>query len=164
MTQTETFLVLVPEEIKAISGAMRYAALSAHKVGGRVALLAVVEPEEIGTWGGVDKVITDDAFSRARKVVAHFSEFVQEISGREPLPLFLKGRRREALLEVIKTEPNISALVLTADAKQDGHNVLIQYLTSDKGIKKLSIPLIVVPDSFYQEDVPQKEEEDVHTD
>ena len=157
MTQTTTFLVLVPEEIKEISGAMRYAALSAQKAGGNVALLAVVEPEDIGAWGGVDKVITDDAFERARQVVAHFSSFVKEVSGSDPLPLYMKGRKREVLVDVIKNEPGISAIVLTANAKENGQNSLIQYLTGQKGIQKLAIPLIIVPDSFYKEEEGKEE-------
>lgn len=176
MTQT-TFLVLVPEEIKDVSGAMRYAALSAKAAGGRVALLAIVEPEEIGAWGGVDKVITDDAFDRMRQVVAHFSSFVKDVSGDEPHPLYMKGMRRDVLLDVIENEPGISALVLTADANENDQNALIHYFTGPKGMKKLSVPLIVVPDSFYKKEETEetqetqetesqetKEETDVHTD
>ncbi|MGE0108801.1 MAG: universal stress protein [Bdellovibrionales bacterium] len=159
MTQP-TFLVLVPEEIKEVSGAMRYASLNAKAAGGRVALLAVVEPEEIGTWGGVDKVITDDAFDRMRQIVTHFSGFVKEVSGHDPHPLYIKGIRREALLDVIENEPGISALVLTSDAREDGQNALIQYFTGPKGIKKLTVPLIVVPDSFYEEESSSSEEEE----
>ena len=153
-----TFLVLVPEEIREASGAMRYASLSAKAAGGCVALLAVVEPEEIGTWGGVDKVITDDAFDRARGVVAHFSTFVKDVSGADPHPLYVKGIRREALLGVIETEPDISALVLTCDVKEDGQNDLIKYFTSPKGMKKLTVPLIIVPDSFYEEKEDESKE------
>ncbi|HBM90817.1 MAG TPA: hypothetical protein DD400_02935, partial [Rhodospirillaceae bacterium] len=143
---------------------------------GRVALLSIVEPEEIGAWGGVDKVMTDDAFDRARKVMEYYVASVQELSGTEPLTLFRKGQRRATLLEVIESEPDISAFVLTAYSDEARRNTLIQYLTSEKGLKKLPIPLIVVPDNCCRYDVvekepseeetknSEKEEKDVHTD
>ncbi len=156
MSKGSTFLILIPEEIKNISNSLRYASFRARESGGRVALLSIVEPEEIGAWGGVDKVLTDDAFDRARKVMEHYVAIVQELSGTEPLTLFRKGQRRATLLEVIESEPEISAFVLTAYSDEARRNTLIQYLTSEKGLKKLSIPLIVVPDNCCRYDVAEE--------
>lgn len=162
--EKSTFLILMPDEIREVSSAFRYAATRAREVDGCVALLAIVEPEEIGAWSGVDKVITDDAFDRARKVMDHYVGIVEDISGKKPLTLFRKGQRESTLLEVLESEEAISALVLTSYGDEKARNSLIQYFTSEKGLRKLSIPLIVVPSTCYRADVKEEDQDNVHTD
>lgn len=143
--QTPAFLVSMNGEESA--SALAYAAAQARAAGGRVALLYVVEAQEIEAWGGVEKAMADEAFARARQDLALRAKGIEALSGAEPLAFYRKGERRAALLELIESEPSIVALVVAGHAK-DGSNALLQYLVSDKGIKKLSIPLIVVPEVF----------------
>lgn len=153
------FLVTMPDAIGSVPSAMRYACFKARETGSCVALLATVQQDDIGAWGGVDQLMTDDAFDRARKVMTHYAAFVEKASGAKAKPLFRKGRRRDVLLEVIEKERGLQAVVLTGATRQDASNALIQYLTSDKGIGKMTVPLIVVPDTLYEE----READDVHS-
>ncbi len=146
-----TFLVLA-DETEEMLVALRYAARRAKTAQGRVALLYVVEPEEISTWGGVERALTDEAFDQGRKKMVALEKIAREISGAEPVTFYRKGERRKVLLELIESEPSISVLVLAAQTGDGGRNPLIQYLTSDKGLRKLKIPLVVVPDNRRADD------------
>jgi nucleotide-binding universal stress UspA family protein len=143
---TRTFLVVVDDSPE-FPLAVRYAAQRAMAVGGEVAMLAVVEPDMIETWGGVERALDDHAFDKARALVAQYEALIEEHTKSKPKTFFKKGETRSVLLELIDQEKEISTLVLAAHTRESGRNILIQYLTSDKGIKKLKIPLIVVPDS-----------------
>lgn len=141
-----TFLVVVDASPE-FPIAVRYAADRASAVNGRVALLAVVEPQGIETWGGVERALDDQAFDVARSLVASHEETVEKATGVKPLTFFRKGEIRSVLLDLIDQEKDISTLVLAAQTREGGRNALIQYLTNEKGIKKLKIPLIIVPDT-----------------
>lgn len=146
-----TFLVMVSDSDKK-SLALRYAARRARMAKGRVALLHVVEPQGIETWGGIEQAMADEAFNQARKEMVAYEKLATEISGAEPDVYYRKGERRKALLEFIESEPSISILVMAAQTGEGSHNPLIQYLTSDKGLKKLNVPLVVVTDTCRCDD------------
>jgi len=154
--QIRTFLVLVSETEEFLV-ALRFAARRARQAKGRVALLSVVEPQEIETWGGVEQALTDEAFDKARKEMVKHEKLATELSGAEPDIFYRKGERRKALLELIETEPNISVLIMAAQTGEGAHNPLIQYLTSDKGLKKMRVPLTIVSDSCRNGDCADDE-------
>lgn len=142
--KTQTFLVIVDETEEQIV-AMRYAAQRAHALQGRVALLYIVEPCGIEAWRGVEKAVLDEAFAEARKRMVKHEAFVQEISGQDPLTFYRKGECSSALMEFIEEQDDITTLVLAAQKKDGKRNPLVQYVMSEKGLKKMKIPCTVVP-------------------
>lgn len=143
---SRVFLVVVDESAE-FPVALRYASLRARNVDGCVALLSVVEPQGIETWGGVERALDDEAFDRARATVAGHEKFAQEMTGRAVRTYYKKGEVLNVLFELIDQEKDISSLILAASTGEGKRNPLIQYLTSEKGVRKLKIPLIVVPDT-----------------
>lgn len=142
--KTQTFLVVVDESDEHLI-AMRYAAQRAHALQGRVALLYIVEPCGIEAWRGVEKAVLDEAFAEARKRMTKHEAFVTEVSGQEPLTFYRKGDSCSALMEFIEEQADITTLVLAAQKKDGGRNPFVQYVMSDKRLKKLNIPCTVVP-------------------
>ena len=141
-----TFLVVV-DTTPEFPIALRYACQRAKRVGGTVALLSVVEPQGIETWGGVERALDDEAFGHARSLIANHEHTVWEATGQKAHCYFKKGEIRNVLIDLIDQEKDISTLVLAAQTSEGAHNPLIQYLTSEKGLRKLKIPLIVVPEN-----------------
>lgn len=142
--QTPSYLVLV-DDGENFRSALVFAARRAKKARGRVALLYVVESGEIETWGGVERAIADEAFNQARKEMAAYESLAEEISGVAPDIHYTKGDRRAALFELIEREKSVIALVLPALAKDGVRHPLAQEMTSEKNLKKLTVPLIIVP-------------------
>jgi len=142
----QTLLVVVDENPEGVV-ALRYAAQRAALGKGRVAMLSVIEPQGIQEWGGVERAMDDEAFDRARAVQAKYIKLIQETTGHEPLFFFHKGEMSKVLFDLIEQEKDITCLVLAAKTRDGASNPLIQYLTSDKGLRKLSVPLVIVPET-----------------
>ncbi len=108
---------------------MRYAAIRASKTGGGVEMLAVISPEEFQHFMGVADVMRAEA---REKVEAHFQLFKDRMEKREgitPTLAIREGDRVEAVLEHIKSDPEIGVLVVGAGTDKSGPGPLIQSLT-----------------------------------
>lgn len=144
-----TFLVVL-DDSKEFPRALRYAALRAKELNGRVAVLYIVEPQGIETFGGVEQAVIDEAFDEGRRKMAAHEKAVEAIIGEKLKSHYRKGESRATLLAFIEEKTDICALVLAAQAKEGGNNPLIQYFTSEKGLRKLKIPLIVLPETMRE--------------
>ncbi|MDX9689133.1 MAG: universal stress protein [Proteobacteria bacterium] len=147
------FLVMIDKAL-AQTRAIEYAARRAKVLGGHVALLYVVEPVGIEAWGGVEKAVLDDAFDAARKEMLKHEAFVLNLSGREAKTYYRKGERMSALVDLIETHQDISSVVVAAKMDDGSKNPMMQSLLSDKGLKKMIVPIIVVPEGLRSDEAP----------
>ena len=140
------FLVVVDatEEMRV---ALRYAALRARHTGGRVALLCVIEPGELGLSGAVEDLQRQEARAAAEETLAKLSAEVQAVSGSLPVVYIREGRRGDSLLALIAEEPSISVLVLAAGTGAEGPGPLITQLVG-KMTGTIRVPITVVPGSL----------------
>lgn len=152
---THTYLVVVDRSQEMLV-ALRFVLRRAKETNAAIALLKIVEPEAIETWGGVERAVMDEAFTDARKTMAAHEKLIEETLGRKPRTFYRKGERVKALLDVLESEKDLSTLVLAADTTAGADNPLIRYLTSEKGLRKLRLPLVIVPDIC---DHPEETEE-----
>ncbi len=147
-TFAETFLVVVddtPESNKAL----RFAALRAQHTGARVGLLHVLKPSQFLQWGGAQKDIEAEAEENGRAVLASKAAEVEALTGSRPDVRLVRGRAPDAVLEVLKTDRSIRALVLAAAAK-GRPGPLIDYFSGDAAGTLPCMVMIVpggIPDS-----------------
>lgn len=143
-----TYLVVVDDNPE-MKLALRYAAMRARLSGGRVAMLRVIEPEDgIQPWAGVEATLTEDAVARAKAAMAEHETVVETISGRKPVLYIRQGLQKDMLVKLLQEQPDISVLVLAAKTGEAGPGPLISYLTSAKGLRVLTIPMVIVPDTY----------------
>jgi nucleotide-binding universal stress UspA family protein len=140
------FLVVV-DETKEMHVALRYAALRARHTGGRVALLCVIEPGELGLSSTVEDLQRQEARVAAEQLLATLSAEVKEISGSLPVVYIREGRRGDSLLALIMEEPSISVLVLAAGTGAEGPGPLITALVG-KMAGAIRVPITIVPGSL----------------
>lgn len=137
------FLVVVDDSPER-SVALRYACLRARKGGGRVALLRVIEPQEIVEWAGVGAMMAEEAREAAEKLLSGLAVEVREITGGLPILLIREGDPREQLLALLDEEERISILVLAASASGSGPGPLITALTG-RYTARMRVPMTIVP-------------------
>ena len=70
---------------------------------------------------------------------------VHDLCGLYPSLYIREGVPSDVLADIIEKDPMISALVLGAKDASGGPGPLVSYFTG-KGIGKLTVPLVVVPD------------------
>jgi nucleotide-binding universal stress UspA family protein len=148
----ERIFLIVVDETEEMKVALRYACRRAKHTGGRVALLFVIEPAGFQHWVSVGDLMREEARSEGEEILQRHAAQVNEISGNLPILHLRESNRRDALLELLDEEPDISVLVLGASTGKRGPGPLISELTG-KYISQLHVPVILVPDSLSDEEI-----------
>lgn len=137
-----TFLVIM-DETREASCALRYAARRAARTGGAVEILAVLEPQEFVQWSGVQAAMEEEARLRTEARVAAASGEIVEDAGVRPSITVRQGTPVRAVTDFLKEREDISALVLAAAA--DGAPGPLVTHFAGAGVSALPCPLIIVP-------------------
>ena len=145
------FLVVLDDTPEMLN-AMRYAAIRASKTGGGVVMLAIVDPEEFQHFLGVADVMRAEAHE---KIEAHFQIFKDRMEKREGLTPTLairEGDKIEAVLAHIRSDPQISVLVLGSGTEKGGPGELVTALTGRR-IAEMRVPITIVPGTMTKEEI-----------
>lgn len=136
------FLVVVDKTAEC-HVAIRFATRRAQHTGGRVTLLCVCEHEDFQQWRGVEEIMKDEAHQEAETLIYEAAKIVNDLSGILPELVILDGGRAECLAELIKSDKDISILVLAAGTSKEGPGPLVSAFVGRAGIHP--IPVTIVP-------------------
>jgi nucleotide-binding universal stress UspA family protein len=131
--------------------AVRFAARRAQHTGGRVTLLCVAQPVDFQHWRGVEAIMRDEAQQEAESLIYAAAKSVNELAGIIPELVIKEGRPTEVLLELIKSDADISILVLASGTQKDGPGPLVSMFASGVQV----IPVTIVPGNFTDAKVDQ---------
>lgn len=144
----ETFLVVV-DDTPECAKALRFAALRAQHTGARVALLHVLKPSQFLQWGGVQKDMEAEAEENGRTVLAAKAAEVEALTGLRPGVRLARGRAADAVMDVLRSDRSIRALVLAAAAR-GRPGPLVEHFSGDAAGTLPCMVMIVpggIPDS-----------------
>lgn len=150
--RAERVFLVVVDESEEMRIALRYASLRARSVGGKVALLYVIEPSDFVHWMAVEDLEKEERRAEAETLLQDLATEVNRITGTMPVLHLREGARRDELLKLIAEDPTISILVLAASTAPTGPGPLISALTS-KFINKLRVPVTIVPGNLTDEQI-----------
>lgn len=140
--EMRTYLVVVDDSPES-KVALRFGALRAHKTGGKVHILALVEQADFLAFGGVQATIAADAEAEAVGIVQQAAGEIVEEVGTRPTITVRSGEAVKVVREVMDENPDISLLVL-ATAPQGAPGPLVSHFTgNDCGT--LSRPVLIIP-------------------
>ena len=111
--------------------ALRYAALRARSVSGRVILLHVMPATEFMQWGGVQAAIEAEAAENAQTLLAGIADEVVAWTGSRPGVIIAKGEAIAAVMNTVAADPSIHALVLGA-APKGAPGPLVSYFAGER--------------------------------
>jgi nucleotide-binding universal stress UspA family protein len=134
------FLVVV-DKTEECRVAVRFAARRAQHTGGRVTLLCVVQQADFQQWRGVESIMRAEAREDAERQIYAAAKDVNELSGIVCEVVITEGRPTEALLELIKSDKDISILVLASGTAKEGPGPLVSMFAT--GVQ--AIPVTIVP-------------------
>ncbi len=126
--------------------AVRFAARRAQHTGGRVTLLCAAQPASFQQWRGVEEIMQDEARQEAEGLIYAAAKTVNELAGIIPELVITIGRPTEALLELIKSDKDMSILVLAAGTSKEGPGPLVSMFAT--GVQ--SIPVTIVPGNLTE--------------
>ena len=145
------FLIILDDTPEMLN-AMRYAAIRAAKTGGAVEMLAVISAEEFQHFMGVADVMRAEAHE---KIEAHFQIFKDRMERREgvtPTLVIREGDKVDAVIDYIKSNPEIGVLVLGAGADKGGPGPLVAAVTGRR-MGEIRVPITIVPGSMTKEEI-----------
>lgn len=145
------FLIILDDTPEMLN-AMRYAAIRASKTGGGVEMLAIISPEEFQHFMGVAEVMRAEA---QEKIEAHFQIFKDRMERREgitPTLAIREGDKVDAIIQHVKSDPEIGVLVLGAGVDKAGPGPIVAALTGRRMVD-LGVPITIVPGSMTKEQI-----------
>lgn len=143
-----TYLVVV-DETKEASVALRFAARRAAKTGGAVQIVALVPPPEFVQWGGVQATIEEEAHQRAEALVAGAAGSLMEETGIRPSITVRTGDPVQIVRKMLMEDNKIAALVLGAAATGAPGPLVSHFSGNDAG--SLPCPVMIIPGSLSRE-------------
>jgi nucleotide-binding universal stress UspA family protein len=124
--------------------ALRFAARRAMHTNGIVSLLTVIPPPDKQQWSSVQALMLDEAYEEAESILHDAAAELNKICGMLPELVIREGKKREALLELIKQDPDISILVLASGTAREGPGPLVSAVAGDPKFA-YPIPVTIVP-------------------
>jgi nucleotide-binding universal stress UspA family protein len=124
--------------------AVRFAARRAQHTNGVVSLLAVVPVPDKQQWSSVQALMLEEAYEEAESTLHQAATDFYSICGRLPELVIREGKKRDALMDLIKQDPDISILVLAAGTAREGPGPLVSAVAGDPKFA-YPIPVTIVP-------------------
>jgi nucleotide-binding universal stress UspA family protein len=139
------FLVVVDKTTEC-KVALRYAARRAQHTGGRVTLLAAAAPPDFQQWRGVEAIMEDEAHADAEAHLHNAAKVVNELAGILPELVILQGRVTECVSQLLKSDKDISILILAAGTGKEGPGPLVTMFAA--GLQ--AVPVTIVPGTLSE--------------
>ncbi len=143
------FLVVVDKTPEA-KVAIRFATRRAQHTGGRVTLLCVAALADFQQWRGVEEIMKDEAHQEAEALIHDAAKTVNELSGIISELVIAEGRAMEALMELLKSDRDISILVLASSTAKEGPGPLVATVAT---AAHYPIPVTIVPGSLTDAEI-----------
>ena len=134
------FLVVV-DKTPECRVAIRFATRRAQHTGGRVTMLCVAQLADFQQWRGVEEIMRDEAHQEAENLLHHAAKDVNDLSGILPELVILHGHPKEALIELLRSDKDISILVLASGTSKEGPGPLVSLVAGGE----YPIPVTIVP-------------------
>ena len=142
MKHISKFLVIV-DETKELSVAIRFAAKRAQSTKGGVILLNVIEQFDPQQWQSIEDIILQEARDKAQEKLQKWSKVINDLTNIVPELIVKEGVPSEKIIETLEDDSAIRFLVLAA-ADEDQPGPLVSLLAGQKS-GKLPVPIVIIP-------------------
>jgi len=148
---TRKFLVVV-DKTPECKVALRFATRRAQHTGGRVSLICIAQVGDFQQWRGVEEIMRDEAHEEAESALHEAAKIVNDLSGLIPELVIVHGDTAECVMDLIKSDTDISILVLAAGTSKEGPGPLVSLVASPQA-GTYPIPVTIVPGSLSDQAV-----------
>lgn len=152
LVQEQCFLVVV-DKSEEMSKALRFASRRAKSVGGRVALLGIITPNNFAHWVSVGELMKEEAREQIEALLAEASERAEAWSGQPPVTYVREGEPVEVINRLLREEEQLKLLVLAADARgSSGPGPLVSAFSS-RSFANCRVPITLVPGNLTDDQI-----------
>lgn len=137
--------LVVADETQEFVTALKYAGLMAKANACHVGILTVMEPQDFVHWGNIEARMQKEQRDAVEELLWRGSNILYDFECDRPGFYVDQGSRVEALTRVIEEDSNIAMLILGGGTGSGGPGPLVAHFAG-KGLSKLRVPVLVVPD------------------
>lgn len=141
--------LVIMDETEEARKALRFASRRAAASGGKVHILALVQPQNFNAFGGVQATIEQEARDRAEAVASGAAGNLFTESGQMPTIAVRVGEGQAVIKDYLSDHEEVAALVLAAGESSPGP--LVSHFSANAG--KLPCPLYIIPGVFTMDDI-----------
>jgi hypothetical protein len=138
-----TYLVIADNSDEYAIGA-HYAARLANARKAKIAIAKIIDLNEFMHWGRVEELVRHDMRLQAEKDLWHAAKAIHDTHGLFPCLHIAEGQQTDKIIEIIETNRNIRALILSGSSTTGNPGPLVTHF-SGKGMSNLRIPVVIVP-------------------
>jgi nucleotide-binding universal stress UspA family protein len=149
MSAPRKFLVVI-DKTPECRVAIRFATRRAQHTGGRVTLLCVAPQGDFQQWRGVEQIMREEARQEAEAQIYMAAKVVNDLAGILPEFVIRHGHATECLWDLIRSDRDISILVLAAGTAKEGPGPLVSMFA---GPGQHPIPVTIVPGGLSDEEI-----------
>lgn len=132
--------------------ALKFAGYLAHRNGGYVSILHVIETKDFQTIGKVAEKMRREMLDAAEVLLTHLSELCYETVEITPSVLIREGLIEAEIIKVIEEDRSINMLLVGAAPEATIRSKILPPLVSESG-KRLQIPIMVVPGNLTENQI-----------
>lgn len=148
-----TYLIIA-DETEEFGNALRYAARTAQAHGAKLAVLLTTPENEFSHWGTIEDRMRHEQRAAAEQFMISVAERIHSVNHITPVFFIEEGDVIAAATKVMSENKDICKLILGANTKAGGVNPILDYF-SGKGISRLPVPMIIVPDHIPLEKIDE---------
>lgn len=142
--------LVIMDETEEAGLALRFASRRATRTGGAVHLLALVQPQPFVAFGGIQATIEEEARARAEALVTSAAGSLLSEGGAPPVISVRQGDGVAVIREYLTEHPEVSALVLGAEAS-GAPGPLVSHFAGSAG--QLPCPVYVIPGGLNDDEI-----------
>jgi nucleotide-binding universal stress UspA family protein len=145
------FLVVV-DKTPECKVALRFATRRAQHTGGRVSLICIAQLADFQQWRGVEEIMRDEAHEEAESAIHAAAKYVNDLSGLMPELIIEHGDAAECVQHFIRSDRNVSILVLAAGTGKEGPGPLVSLIAGPQA-GAYPIPVTIVPGALSDDEI-----------
>ncbi len=145
-------MLVVIDETEECSRAVYFAARRAKRIGGAVAMVAVIVPGDFQNWFSIGDLMREEAEAEVRSHMNRHAERVREIANIEPQLVIREGEPASEIQKLTEEEEDIAFLVLAAATSSEGPGPLVTQLAG-KTSGSFPVPIVVLPGHLTDDEI-----------
>ena len=140
-------LLVIADDTPEVEAALYFAACRVHRIGGKLAFLYVIQPQDFQHWVGVKDVQIEEETQKAKAIFRLFRRKLAnaELAQVECEELIVEGNIIDEIHAHIENDEDIGVMVLGAATDSKGPGPLVSSLAAGNAAGAFPIPIIIVP-------------------
>lgn len=147
-SQDQQIILLIADHSPEFKTALHYASIRAKKNNDMIALLYIIEPDNLQFSLSIEEYIDAEKEKHAKTCLKEHSDYVEHTHNLKPKTYIKNGDTVKVITDFIQANKKIRLLVLGAKIGGTGPGPIVSSLFEHNTLSNLHIPVTVIPENY----------------